>query len=171
MFDFGRRYGEYPCCLHAFVDLRRQRLSPNGLPPNGSAKFPISPGLYAVVETTEKVVDEWDMSELLKPYKKIVDGNGERAFSLLDIESLAAPACVIPNLGEKTETNEADDRGDRYLSLYPREKWASLFGQWLMSKHEKLYAESPTKASVNEGEEEKEAMNKKPAKTKKRKRK
>lgn len=139
MFDFGRGYGEFPCCLHAFVDLSKTRLG------HFTTKPPLAPGIYAVVETTDKLLDDWDMSELLKPYRKIVDSQGKKMFSLLDVESLSAPACVIPNLGTRPNA----DGGDHFLALYPREKWASLFGQWLMQKHEKLYTETPIKEKKN----------------------
>lgn len=96
------------------------------------------PGIYAVIESANPNDNEEEigMSELFVPYTKEMRQlndpvnnplNFKRKFYLVDVESFAAPAIVIPDIG--------NDNPAALLQLLPKEEWADQFVTWLSQEH------------------------------------
>jgi hypothetical protein len=51
----------------------------------------------------------------------------QKRFYLADVESIVAPACVIPDLGSSNKV--------RYFRMKPRSEWATSFSNWLRAPH------------------------------------
>ena len=134
------------CQVWCFLDL-------TGIPESKN----FDPGIYCVVENSEKADDEEDrdLSRLLKPYRKEVQsidpetGEVTRKFYLAPVDSILSPITFIPDLGNDDPT--------AYLCLVQRVMRANLFKNWLEAKHERefpgyQYAELETLDSDSEVE-------------------
>ena len=136
IFDWGQ-YGKLPCEIWCFVDF-------TDVPPGFFVHFGenyLQKGVYAVVESAQYVPEPEDeknpkirqkllddrgrKSELFRPLSK--DINGGPVFYLADVESIVAPTCVIPDLGNEDVV--------RYLQVTPRKEWPQLYIKWLMATH------------------------------------
>lgn len=124
------RVEQYPCQIHCFLDLREVK--------RGMCEY--EPDMYAVVECAEMIVNDKEVnrSELFLPYQKELrnqrnnDGiTHKRKFYTLSVESIAATACMIPDLGNRKK--------NCYLRLLPRDQWASLFEDWLEQPHTRQF--------------------------------
>jgi hypothetical protein len=111
-----------PAQIWCFVDLRN---IPLGLYHQ--------PGIYAVVESTEKNEDnkETKWGELFVPYIKETDGlddnnNPKRKFYFVDVEAFHSPACLIPDLGNEDKA--------AFLHLLPKSEWSNQFSAWLRAR-------------------------------------
>jgi hypothetical protein len=133
------RVEQYPCQIHCFVDLRELE--------NGLCEY--EPDMYAVVECADMVVNdkEVDWSELFLPYQKELskqrhkDGKTyKRKFYTVSVESIAATACMIPDLGNRKK--------NCYLRLLPRDQWASLFEEWLELPHTRRFQPEESNSST-----------------------
>ena len=114
-----------PAQIHCFLDLRK-------LPPNS----PVHPAIYAVVESASPDTSEPQpnqvVSDLFIPYIKETEtdddtGITQRKFYFVDVETIAASACVIPNLGHENPA--------ALLCMVPRSDWAKQFREWLSAEH------------------------------------
>jgi hypothetical protein len=90
---------------------------------------------------------EVDWSELFLPYQKELskqrhkDGKTyKRKFYTVSVESIAATACMIPDLGNRKK--------NCYLRLLPRDQWASLFEEWLELPHTRRFQTEESNSST-----------------------
>ena len=115
-----------PGQIWIFVDLRE---IPEGLI--------YEPGIYAVMESSIKrtAQTETSLSQMFVPYFKETlpkkEGNVQRRFYFVEVESFHATTCMIPDFGNPS------DRA--YLQVTPRSEWASQFSEWLKSEHEREF--------------------------------
>ena len=118
-----------PGQIWIFVDLRE---IPEGLI--------YEPGIYAVMESSIKrtAQTETSLSQMFVPYFKETlpkkEGNVQRRFYFVEVESFHATTCMIPDFGNPS------DRA--YLQVTPRSEWASHFSECLKSKHERKFPRS-----------------------------
>lgn len=107
-----------PVHIRCFVDL-------TFLPAANPTKY--RPGLYLVCETTRLNPDaaEINQSDLLVPFLKIEGQESFNKLSILPIENIVSPVCVIPDLGHPT--------GRAYFRVRPLSEWSGLFQKWLNS--------------------------------------
>ena len=125
--DAGGQY-ELPGQLYGFLDLRSL---PAGLPRDR--------GIYAIVESAaeNKSRDEKFLGSLFVPLTKEPtvneDGSLTRQFYLVDVDAIAAPACVIPDIG--------NEKAHALLRLKPRSEWGALFIDWLEKPHKRQFLE------------------------------
>ena len=133
-FDWGEKVlpGEIWC----FVDLRDASANFDG----EFAGCCLQEGVYAVVESSLYCNEEVDETLMFTPLDKegVVfseDGTNvvERKFYLADVESIAAPVVVIPDIGNENQV--------RYFEVSPREHWAKNFMGWLEIRHEDDWAQ------------------------------
>ena len=91
------------------------------------------PGTYAVVESTDPVRDpkELSRSQYFLPYKKETISLDPlvHQFFLVDVETFAAPVCMVPDLGRDE---------DAYLRIQPWTKWLELYQKWLIAPYENI---------------------------------
>ena len=119
---------DLPAQIHCFVDLR-------GI----SDKSRIEQAIYAVIESADQDLSPTDQvsSELFQPYIKETqiddEGNIKRKFYMVDVDSFAAPACVIPNMGH--------DNPAALLCLVPKHEWPDQFSEWLGEEHSRDFTE------------------------------
>ena len=111
-----------PAQILCFVDLRTL----DGTDTAGH----LPSGVYALVQSSDPVLDEEEvlMSELFTPFTKNLE------VMVVPITSLLSPTCMIPDL-----SNEEDQ--SRYLNLFRRRDWASIFEAWLWEDHEQHFNE------------------------------
>lgn len=127
MIDWGED-SLLPGQIWCFVDLRE---IPDGLS--------YEPGIYAVIESAEPNMaqEEENLGHLFVPFIKETitdnDGNVQRKFYLVDVESFAAPACLIPDIG--------NDTPGAFLRLVPRSEWSDQFIAWLHVEHTREFTE------------------------------
>lgn len=129
--DWGRGYGQMPCKIWGFVDLRGLPTGRNGISYAGTAN--IGPGMYAIVECAS-VVDENDGGYQSAIICEIETEVGDLAqgfvtqmkYYLADVEAFVEPIVVFPNIGGKNNS---------YLWLEKRESWHGMFKEWLRSDH------------------------------------
>lgn len=125
--DWGPGYGRLPSHIWCFVKLEN---IPTG---RGSLEYGgirLKNGVFAVVEGST-MQDSVIRSELFSPITKDVelqeDGYvSNRTFYLADTEAFLDPACVIPNLGGKS---------NEYFVVKPRNQWADCFVKWVQEEH------------------------------------
>ena len=68
------------------------------------------------------------MSDLLTPYHKLATVNGiGNKMSILPVENIVSPACVIP------DTENPNKRA--YFRVRPMAQWAELFEIWIHTDH------------------------------------
>ena len=87
-------------------------------------------GVYAVVECATEVKKEQDADarDIIFPVAKEVlyDEKEEaicgKVFYLADTDAIAAPACVVPDIGGPP---------NQYFYIEPREMWSGFFADWL----------------------------------------
>ena len=142
--DWGDE-GELPCHLMGFLDLS---VLDNNILLNYGGQDSISPGIYAIVESSSYVAEEdaINLSELFIPIQKHVGGFtgsfvSHRTFFLADVECIVGPVAVIPDLG-----GQAND----YLQLRTRNDWKQDFINWLESPHDDDIIESSEEESEGE---------------------
>ena len=98
------------------------------------------PGIYAVIESSIKrtAQSETSLSQIFAPYLKETlpkkEGNVQRKFYFVDVESFHATTCMIPDFGNPS------DRA--YLQVTPRSEWASQFSAWLETEHEREFPQT-----------------------------
>ena len=137
MVDWGKDYGVLPSHIWLFLDFRdiEQEISWRGQN--------IDAGIWAVVENASEVADEVEEGEavwssMFLPYAKDVkydeDGNRERDFWLISVDTFHEPTCMVPDIG-----NEEEDAA--YFRLTPRNEWADLFSAWLRQPHAREFQE------------------------------
>ena len=114
---------EYCCHIWCFVvlpDLEGRDVHFGGMP--------LEEGVFAVVESTEKVLltDKERESELLVPIEKervvnSVDGVTSKKLYLADTKAFVAPACVVPDIGGPS---------NRYFVVESRTQWPGFCIDW-----------------------------------------
>ncbi len=93
----------------------------------------LAEGTYAVVESATYDTDfDAKASDLFTPITVEVDGWDKdgtviRRFFLADVNSIAGPCIVIPDIGGPR---------DQYFQVKNRSLWATEFQNWLRIKHE-----------------------------------
>lgn len=131
MIDWGRPFGIQPAHIWTFLDF-------NDLPTGtnidlGEGMRLNKAGVYAVVESALPVEDsdEVERSQFFLPYKKVTQSLDplRRQFYLVDVDSFAAPACVVPDMGGDP---------DAFLRMQPMTRWLELYSNWLRSPHENI---------------------------------
>ena len=71
-------------------------------------------------------------SDIFIPYQKEVEATeksgkvSKRRFYLADVNAIASPVCVVPDIGTKLG----------YFVVKPRSKWKDEFLEWLAAPHE-----------------------------------
>ena len=107
-------YYDLPAQIWCFIDLSHLK--------DGAA---IEAGVYAVIESADPndAREEQNISKLFEPYIKERQGKN-RKYHVVNTSSFAAPACVIPDIGNK-KTDYA------FLRLLPREEWCEKFNDFL----------------------------------------
>ena len=77
-------------------------------------------------------------SEIFKRYIKETNtdnqGNIQRKFYLVDVEAIAATACVLPDIGH--------ENSGAVLCMVPRDEWAKQFRDWLIDEHGRHFAKN-----------------------------
>jgi hypothetical protein len=126
--DWGAGYGQLPCHLHAFVELKGMPMG-RGTVEYGGIR--LKDGVFAVVE--EARVDETELgrSDLFVPYIKTVQGieaSGVtgRTFFLAETDAIVRPCAMIPDIGGPQ---------NRYFMVKPRPDWVKEFIAWLNRPH------------------------------------
>lgn len=133
MFDWGEDYGKLPGKIWGFVDF-------TSLPDDNDARYAansdLEPALYAIIESAEWVNDpiEVQRSEIftpiLKEVKTIKHGRVTKLkFYLANVESLADPVAVIPDLGGAPNA---------YFVCKSRSTWREDFVNWLRDPFEDI---------------------------------
>ena len=119
MINWGDEGGVLPAQIWGFIDLTE-------IPPDLTRE----PATYAIIESAKpnKTQQEKGLSLLFEPFLKEHNGitaNGEvdRKFYLVDTNSFVAPTIMFPDVGNKNKA--------AYLRIKPRDKWASMFSDWL----------------------------------------
>ena len=147
-------YGLLPNKIWAFIDL-------TALPLHSGVNFgglvDLAPGLYAIVESAAYVDGGTELVDKIETDCVLdADGNVEEyIFYLADVEAIAAPCMVVPNIG-------GPENG--YLMLRDRNEWCGLFEQWLESPHhedvmEDTSDEESSEEEVEEDDEEDDGTN------------
>ena len=105
---------DLPAQIWCFLDLSHLK--------EGAA---IEAGVYAVIESADpnEAREEQNISKLFEPYIKERQGKN-RKYYLVNTSSFAAPACVIPDIGNKRSDSA-------FLRLLPREEWCNKFNAFL----------------------------------------
>jgi len=127
--DWGEEDGGVlPCHIAIFVDL-------TNIPDNNEH---LSPGTYAVVESASlySSQQEQNLGQIFEPYrkdfKKMSRENTkttvERQYYLADVDAIASPMCMIPDLG--------NPHPGAFFKVHPRQTWAKFFMEWLESDFE-----------------------------------
>jgi hypothetical protein len=126
MINFGSYYGEVPCQIWSYVDLRDVPVEQLNFTVEGMKVK--NPGIYAIVESTYPILekDEITRSDIFKPIAKYTREDGSRQFYLVDVDSFAAPVLVVPDVGGKRNA---------FLRMTPRSVWLHRFMSWLMEPH------------------------------------
>ena len=123
--------GDQPAHIWTFLDL--QDLPPGTNIPLEDGMRLNKAGIYAVVEcaTPNMNPQEVQKSQFLLPYRKITKSDDPllRKFYLLDVNTFAAPVCLVPDLGGERNA---------YLRVQSRTKWLDLYSRWLRDNHEDI---------------------------------
>ncbi len=125
------------CEICAFVDLRE-------MPESAAEVFlsgePMARRVYALVEfaalRNRIVAEKISKSDIFLPvYKQRLNTPGQPAFKKqwIPIDWIVDKCCVIENYG-------SENQGAYYRTI-PRVKWATMFQNWIMHKHEEEYDE------------------------------
>lgn len=131
--DWGDDYGELPCKIWGFLDLRE-------LPDNNDIKIGgltgVPPAMYAIVESSQWVEDETEVGRseifvpIIKDVREIRDKKVTKMrFYLADVEAFADPCVVVPDLGGKPND---------YFLVKKRKEWREDFVVWLRDDHEDI---------------------------------
>ena len=95
--------------------------------------IPLSDGVFAVVESSEIMVDDAEVtkSDLLMPISKEIEISadksvGKRTFYLADTEAFEGPCCAIPDIGGPP---------NKYLVVMPRNEWKDFVIRWVEDPH------------------------------------
>ena len=132
--------GQNPSKIWGFVDL-------TSIPEDKSVQMEdgtvLTSNVYAIVESAETVLEEQPMSDFWTPIKvDTIRENGQfkRVYYVVDVEAIAEPIVVIPNLGAKhpdiqNPTKKCIADPDEYLMMTPRSEWAVVFEDWLKAPH------------------------------------
>jgi hypothetical protein len=119
---------DLPIHLRCFVDLRL-------LPAQNNTRY--RPGIYCLAETVRPNPDaeQHKISRLFLPYLKSEGELTAHKVSILPVNDVMGPTCVIPDL--KHPSRRA------YLRLINRSDWPHLLEHWIHAPHYQEHNEAP----------------------------